>query len=72
MRWMHVESGALIAIAYDDTGRRLRVRFTDGSTYEYRDVPPDAYATLMSAPSKGQCFNLAIRSKFSHRVVQSE
>lgn len=69
---MPVESGAFTALAYDATAQRLRIRFQDGHTYEYRGVPPPVHAGLLAADSKGRYFNTTIRGQFPHQLVIPE
>jgi hypothetical protein len=69
MQYHQVESGALAVIGYDAVCQRLTVQFRDGSAYEYRNVPEQAYAALLRADSRGRYFNLAIRGKYRHRAV---
>ncbi len=49
---------------YDAETKILRVEFTNGSIYQYHDVPKSVYEELEKAPSKGQYFNAEIRDKF--------
>ncbi|WP_156185505.1 KTSC domain-containing protein, partial [Crocosphaera watsonii] len=42
----------------------LRVEFTNGSVYQYHDVPKTIYEELEKSPSKGQYFNGEIKDKF--------
>lgn len=48
-----VFSSHVAEAAYDRGSRRLRVRFTDGSEYEYRNVAQSEYNDLMQAGSTG-------------------
>lgn len=41
------------ARGYDIASRTLRIQFTNGSTYEYDDVPPEVVAQFDNAKSKG-------------------
>lgn len=56
-----VSSSNISAIGYDPATRVLRVRFTNGGTYAYADVPADAHAALLSAPSIGKAFSATCR-----------
>ena len=69
MQWTDIKSTALTAIGYDAAARLLRIQFKDGSTYQYHDVPPHVYATLMEADSKGGHFNIAIRPRYPYRAL---
>jgi hypothetical protein len=56
-----VRSSAIDAIGYDDSTGTLVVRFKDGGTYEYSDVPKTRYVELMTASSLGSYFDRFIR-----------
>jgi hypothetical protein len=47
------DSTNIAAIGYDRERAVLRVRFRDGSEYDYADVGEAMYAALVSAPSIG-------------------
>ncbi|MBE9125291.1 MULTISPECIES: lysine--tRNA ligase [unclassified Coleofasciculus] len=49
---------------YDGETQTLRVEFSDGTIYKYRDVPEGVYQCLKSSPSVGQFFNAQIRDKY--------
>ena len=59
-------STTLAAVAFDASGRCLRVQFRDGSCYEYRGVPYVLFQELLTAESKGAFFNRVLRGKFSY------
>ncbi|MGB5593939.1 MAG: lysine--tRNA ligase [Crocosphaera sp.] len=58
------QSVAVKSFDYDAETKILRVEFTNGSIYQYHDVPKSVYEELEKAPSKGQYFNAEIRDKF--------
>lgn len=63
-----VESSMIEAVAYEPSTQTLRVRFkTDGSTYEYDDVPVEEFEKLLSADSKGSYFYRNIRTGYEYR-----
>ena len=54
---------------YDPKTRILSVWFvTSGKQYDYEGVPPETYAALRSAFSKGRFFNEHIRGHFPYRL----
>jgi len=63
-----VDSTTLSAAAYDDSDRILEIEFRDRSVYRYFEVPVEAYAAFVCAPSKGRHFNQAIRGKFRYDI----
>jgi hypothetical protein len=67
MKRLSVISSVLRSVGYDDLTLRLEVEFDNGSVYEYRRVPTEVYAALMSANSKGNYFDTVIRPSYSCR-----
>ena len=53
MEMIPVESSNVAAIGYHAECRLLRVRFRDGSLYDFPGVSDLVYASIMQAPSKG-------------------
>jgi len=56
-------------ILYDLTARRLVLIFRSGRRYAYSGVPPEVYAALKAAPSRGAYFNEWIRDRYPYRCV---
>lgn len=59
-----VESSNLSHVGHD--GKDLYVRFKNGGTYKYADVPPEAHDALMNADSKGTHIAKNIVGKYTH------
>ena len=59
-----VESAALVAIAYDESTGRLRLKFRSHAVYDYFGVPVEVHGALLRAPSVGACFNEIVRGCF--------
>lgn len=53
MELQPVKSSNLAAVGYNEDCHLLRVRFLDGSVYDYPDVAPEWYAEFMAATRKG-------------------
>lgn len=51
---MRFESSMLYAAGYDPKTQTLEIVFNSGGIYRYVDVPPDIYAGLLAAESKGR------------------
>jgi lysyl-tRNA synthetase class 2 len=66
-----VPSTAIRAIDYDETNRRLRVRFVSGQRYEYDGVPPRVHRSFLEAGSKGRFFQAEIRDRYPFRKLDS-
>lgn len=60
-----VESSNLEAVGYDADAKVLRVQFKNLATYEYANVPPEAYAGLMGAKSKGAYLASIIKPNYT-------
>ncbi len=63
---MRVESTAIRVIVYNALRLRLRVTFTSGVRYEYRDVPGDLHRAFLQAESKGRFFQAQIRDRYPY------
>lgn len=71
MEWETVEgSSNIAAIAYDANTQVLGIRFTNGRTYTYPDVPADVATQFRDSESKGKFFFANIRNKFAHTEAQ--
>jgi hypothetical protein len=57
MNFDPVDSSLLDAVAYDEESSTLRVRFKNGTQYEYSGVPISVYQKLLRATSSGIYFN---------------
>jgi hypothetical protein len=55
-----VKSSMIHAVGYDAERRTLEVIFNTGGIYFYDGVPPEVYAELMAAESKGSYMSLSI------------
>jgi hypothetical protein len=64
-----VSSTAIDWIDYDRRKRVLTIAFRETATYDYFDVPPDAYPAFLASESKGRFFNLRIRDRYAYRAV---
>ena len=60
-----VESSNIAAIGYDDNNLKLTVRFTNGATYDYADVPVEVGQNFFEAESIGKYFFANIRARFT-------
>jgi hypothetical protein len=61
MNYVSVSSSNIAAIAYDENGAILGVRFTNGGEYRYRRVPGSVYQGFLRAGSKGHYFDQFVR-----------
>jgi KTSC domain len=63
------ESSNIEAIGYDPETQEMHVRFKDGATYAYSNVPPGAHQQLIQARSVGSHFHQHIKGRFTHRKL---
>ena len=56
-----VSSSNLASIGYDPQNMTLEIEFTNGSIYQYFNVPPTLYSGLMAASSHGSYFDAHIK-----------
>lgn len=69
MQLTTVESSMIHAIGYDKEKRVLEIVFNSGRTYQYADVPPEVYESLLNADSKGQYFRANILDLYEYRQL---
>lgn len=69
-QWMRVRSSILVSVRYDDENRVLGIEFTDGSVYEYVEVPAEVHISLMKAASLGAYYNGHIKGSYAFRRVR--
>jgi hypothetical protein len=61
-----VNSTNLASVGYDPTSETLEVEFTNGSIYQYYNVPQIIFDQLMQAPSVGVFFNANVRNVYAN------
>lgn len=64
MQLTPVHSSMLKGIGYDPGTRQLTVQFHKGSSYEYKDVPPQVFSELLGAESPGGYFLNHVKGAF--------
>jgi len=65
--WVYVDSSNIEAVRY--LNGELQVRFLNGSSYAYSDVPQDIYDEFVNAPSKGSYLNRMIKGVYSYQKI---
>jgi hypothetical protein len=70
MNYLAVSSTNIAAIAYDEDGRTLGVRFTHGGEYWYHGVPRPVYQGLVGAESKGRYFGEFVANAYACAKVR--
>ena len=67
---MHpVESSSLRRVGYSEAGRTMKIEFKTGSIWEYLQVPPSEFESLLKAGSAGRYFHAYIRNRFQSRKI---
>lgn len=70
MKRRPVASRQLRSVGYDAGSEALEVEFNHGAIYRHDEVPEEVFLGLMAAPSKGRCFNDAVRDgRFAYAFV---
>jgi KTSC domain len=64
MRRRAVSSSAISSVGYDRKEQVLELEFSSGGVYDYYEVPPEVYAELMAAESKGRFIAEQIRGQY--------
>lgn len=64
MEMIRVNSSAIIAVGYDPQTRRMKIRFSQGDTYDFCRVPEHIFQELLHSRSKGTYYNDHIRDKY--------
>jgi hypothetical protein len=62
-----INSSSVRGIGYDEDRHALYVRFIDGETYEYFNVPVDDFSGLLQAKSIGRFVNKHIKPYYDYR-----
>lgn len=61
----HATRSSMISeVEYDEENKLLRLKFTKGGWYEYKDVPKEVYLELIGADSIGKYFLANIKNKY--------
>jgi hypothetical protein len=60
-----VNSSNVTSIGYDPASATLEIEFTNGSIYQYFDVPESVHVELMGSASIGRTVNMLVKQ--NHR-----
>ena len=64
MKMVSVSSTAISAVGYDSTSSKMRIRFSQGRSYDFCGVPQSIFEGLISSSSKGQYYSAYIRDSY--------
>jgi len=62
-------SSQIFSASYIEIDNTLKIKFHKGYTYEYYNVPEEAFIELCNADSVGSYFNKNIARKFKFKKV---
>jgi KTSC domain len=66
-----INSTSLKAASYDTLKENMRVTFTTGKSYEYKNVPSTLFTRFRLAKSQGKFLNENIVKSYTSRKVKS-
>jgi len=73
MRMLRVTDSSNVAeIGYEPDTRVMRVRFVNGSLYEYLDVGAPTFVGFATAKSVGSAFTRLVKGKYKFVCVEKE
>ena len=55
---------------YNEAASTLRITYTSGNVYDYKDVPPDVFEEMKVAGSKGTFLNYRIKGKYRYKRIK--
>lgn len=61
-----VQSSNISEVGYDPASMTLEVAFTNGTIYQYFDVPETLYQELLHAESVGKFLNTQIKNSYRY------
>jgi hypothetical protein len=61
---VQVNSSNIKEAGFDPASNTLELMFSNGRVYQYFDVPPHVYTSLVNAPSPGQFFHQDVRGSY--------
>ena len=64
-----VASSTVASIGYDPETETLEVEFTNGSVYQYFNIPSHLNDEIMASSSKGQFLNTYIKNGYPYSRV---
>ena len=64
MDMIPVHSSAILAVGYDQSTMRMKIRFVYGDIYDFCGVPAHVFEALLNARSKGVYYNDYIRGRY--------
>ena len=59
-----IESSNIRCVGYSEHHKQLRIQFTNGGVYQYKDVPLETFVEMMNSKSAGAHFSKEIRNAY--------
>lgn len=71
LKWEKIEGSSTVsAFHYEHKNKELRITFTSGATYLYKDVPPIVIDMFRTAESPGKFIHSDLKNKYeSERLI---
>ena len=63
-------SSVVAAMKYDTKSSKLRVIYTSGNIYDYKEVPEEVYNEMKKASSKGEFLNKQIKPNYEFEKIK--
>lgn len=60
-----VKSSYIDSVGHDPSNNQLQVKFKDGSTFIYDDVPAKVHADMLKSDSIGSFFHTKVKANFT-------
>ena len=71
MQMQPIKSSNIESAGHDPVNNILRVRFGNGTEYDYKNVDVRTFAEFMSAESQGKFYHKNIKSKLTGTKVET-
>ena len=65
MEVIQQRSSFIAETRYDHDTSMLQIEFTDGTTFQYDNVPRSTYTSFITSPSRGRAFHDLIKPRFT-------
>jgi len=67
-----IGSSSIKSVGYDAASKMLEIEFSQGTVYQYPDVPQEVYNDFAAAESAGSFFHANIKSQYVGTKVQPD
>ncbi|MEO6632192.1 MAG: KTSC domain-containing protein [Mucilaginibacter sp.] len=63
-------SSVVAAMKYNESEATLRITYTSGKVYDYKNVPPEVFEEMNEADSKGTFLNYQVKGRYKFKKVK--